>query len=385
MKIDTSVSKVIRVTHLVTDLARGGAETFLQRLVTTPQDGIRHRLISLTTDGDLGPEIRAAGIEVDSLSLTGALGVPQALTRLVRVLRGEKPDVLMTWLYHADFLGTLASIFARHGRLIWNIRCADMDLLKYGMVSRAMPYILARLSRLPSAVVANSNAGRLIHESYGYEPRRWEIMPNGFDTETFRPDTARRDRTRMALHIDPATPLVGLFARFDPMKGHEVFLHAAEIVARQRPNVLFMLAGRGTSGAAFDRLIGNRAVLRTRLLLLGERRDIPDLMAATDIAVCSSHTEGFPNTIGEAMASGVVCVSTDVGDAAAIIGNSGALVPKADPPALAQKLVEFLDIAPEARAVMGSTARQRIEEKFSLSAVAARYADLFRNSSQGPF
>jgi glycosyltransferase involved in cell wall biosynthesis len=292
--------------------------------------------------------------------------------------------VLMTWLYHADFLGTVAAALGPRTQLVWNIRCADMDLSKYGYVSRVLPHVLARIARRPAVVVANSEAGRHIHEQYGYAPRRWEILPNGFDMQSFRPDPARGASMRAALGIDPAAPVVGLFARFDPMKDHATFLNAAEILVRARPDLLFLLAGRGTDSAAFDTLIGDRAELRGRLILLGERRDVPELMAATDIVVCSSLTEGFPNTIGEAMASGVPCVSTDVGDAAALIGDTGAVVAKADPPALAQKLKEFLDMAPQARAALGAAARQRIEQKFSLQAVAARYAVLFRELALSP-
>jgi glycosyltransferase involved in cell wall biosynthesis len=377
-------SGTIEVTHLVTDLARGGAEVFLQRLVTTPQDGITHRVISLTSEGEIGAELRADGIEVAALSLTGFGGAPAALTRLLRILRDAKPDVLMTWLYHADFIGTLAALLGPRTKLVWNIRCADMDLSKYGYVSRALPHVLARISRRPAVVVANSEAGRSIHEQYGYAPRRWEILPNGFDMQNFRPDPARGAKMRAALGIDPAAPVVGLFARVDPMKDHATFLRAAEILASARPDVLFLLAGRGTDGAAFDTLIGDRAELRGRLILLGERRDVPALMAVTDVVVCSSLTEGFPNTIGEAMASGVPCVSTDVGDAAALIGDTGAVVPKADPAALAQKLKEVLDMAPQARAALGAAARQRVEQKFSLQAIAARYAALFQELALSP-
>jgi glycosyltransferase involved in cell wall biosynthesis len=259
-----------------------------------------------------------------------------------------------------------------------------MDLSKYGYVSRALPHVLARMSRLPAAVVANSEAGRQIHESYGYEPRRWEVLPNGFDMQTFRPDPVRRTKTRAALGIDQAAPVVGLFARVDPMKDHATFLGAAAIVAKARPDTLFLLAGRGTDGAAFNRLIGDRDDLRGHLILLGERRDVPELMAATDIVVCSSLTEGFPNTIGEAMASGIPCVSTDVGDTATLIADTGGLVRKADPQALAQRLEEFIDIAPEARAVLGAAARRRIEEKFSLQAIVARYTQLFRELAALP-
>ena len=375
----TSSARRIRVTHLVTSLARGGAETFLQRLVTWPQSDIQHRVLSLSTESGLGPELRDAGVDVEALSLNGIAGGPRVLGRLLGTLRREVPDVLMTWLYHADLFGTAAAFLGPRMKLVWNIRCADMDLSNYAYTSRALPHVLARLSRMPAVVVANSEAGRQIHESYGYAPRRCEILPNGFDMQTFRPDPAGRGEMRASLGIDPAAPVIGLFARYDLMKDHATFLAAAEIVATARPDALFLLAGRGTDGADFNRLIGRREALRARLILLGERGDMPKLMAATDIVVCSSQWgEGFPNVIGEAMASGVPCVSTDVGAAATMIGDTGALVPRSDWRALAHKLEELLDIAPQARATLGAAARRRIEENFSLPAVVARYGELFR-------
>jgi glycosyltransferase involved in cell wall biosynthesis len=369
----------ILVTHIVTDLARGGAESFLQRLVAASgQTGVCHRVISLTTEGALAPEIRAAGADVSALSLAGAAGAPLALARLVRILRRQSPDVIMTWLYHADFFGTMAAALVPRVKLVWNIRCADMDMSKYGMTSRALPHVLARLSRRPDVVVANSEAGRAIHAAYGYQPRRWEILPNGFDIEHFRPDAERRAKVRSNLRIDPATPVVGLFARFDPMKDHATFLAAAAEIVQSRPEARFLLVGRGTDGPDFDRLIADREGLRHSLIRLGERTDVPELMAAVDVAVCSSLTEGFPNAIGEAMSCAIPCVTTDVGDAAQIVGDTGRVVPKGDWRALALQLRDMLDLTPNARGALGAAARRRVEERFSLAAVAARYAELFR-------
>lgn len=283
----------------------------------------------------------------------------------------------MTWLYHADLMGTLAATLSRETKLVWNIRCADMDLSKYGRVSRALPHMLARLSSRPDVVVTNSEAGRAIHSHYGYQPRRWEVLQNGIDTRIFRPDPERRARIRAALGVGAAVPLIGIFARFDPMKDHATFLAAAQSVAKAWPSVKFLVVGRGTDEPAFDRLVGERDHLRQRIIALGERRDVPDLMAAADLVVCSSVTEGFPNIIAEAMASGVPCVSTDVGDARLIMGDTGRLVPKGQGAALAQAMIELLSLAPDMRVALGAQARRRIEQQFSLDAVVKRYGRLF--------
>jgi glycosyltransferase involved in cell wall biosynthesis len=367
----------LRVLHLITDLDRGGAETFLRRLVTWPDwPGVSHGIVSLMPGGAVAEEARAAGIAVDTLGVGGMAAVPRAVWRLRRLLRRQKPHVLMTWLYHADFVGTLAVAMAPGVKLVWNIRCADMDLSRYGVLTRALPRLLARLSMLPDLILANSQAGRTVHAAYGYRPKRWVTLGNGFDTATFRPDDEKRRAVRSELGIDEGTPLVGLFARFDPMKDHATFLAAAAMLANRDPAPTFLLVGRGTTGAAFEALAGSHESLRGRLIALGERDDVPALMTACDVIACSSVSEGFPNTVGEAMACGVPCVSTDVGDAAVIIGDKGRLVAKSDPKALATAIGGILDSAPGERQRLGAAARRRIEENFAFGTVVENYRRL---------
>jgi glycosyltransferase involved in cell wall biosynthesis len=239
-----------------------------------------------------------------------------------------------------------------------------------------LPRVLARLSRRPDLVLANSQAGRAVHARYGYRPKRWVTLGNGFDTAMFRPDEGARRTVRSELGLDDATPVVGLFARFDPMKDHATFLAAAAALASCAPAPAFLVVGRGTTSAAFEALAGGHESLRGRLIALGERNDVPALMTACDVIVCSSVSEGFPNTIGEAMASGVPCVSTDVGDAGAIIGDAGRLVAKSDPKALATAIGGLLDLASDERQRLGAAARRRIEENFAFGTVVENYRRL---------
>lgn len=374
----------LQVVHLITDLERGGAETFLCRLVTWPQHSrVSHSIISLRAGGPLFHEARRAGVAVDTLNLGGICAAPQAVLRLVRTLRQRKADVLMTWLYHSDLVGTLAVALVPRVKLIWNIRCAEMNLSKYSRITRALPRVLARLSRRPAVVLANSQAGRVVHANYGYRPRRWQILGNGFDTGVFRPDRERRKVVRSMLGINDATPLVGLFARFDPMKDHATFLSAAATLLNRNSSPIFLLVGRGTNMPPLNALVRKHAALRERIVALGERDDVPALMPACDLIVCSSLSEAFPNVIGEAMASGVPCVSTDVGEARLLIGDTGRLVPKADPVALAQAIGELLNLAPDSRAHLGAAARQRIEKIFAFDAVVARYDRLLADVAAG--
>jgi len=231
---------------------------------------------------------------------------------------------------------------------------------------------------MPAAIVVNSEAGRRQYERHGYSPRRWQLISNGFDLKVLRPDPAARNAVRDALRVRADAPLIGLVARFDPLKDHGTFLRAAGVLARTDSAVHFVLIGNGVvpGNALLDRLVRQEG-LAGRLHMLGERRDIPWLTAALDISSLSSYAEGFPNVIGEAMACGVPCVVTDVGDCRVIVGETGVVVPPRDPHALAEGWRTLLRMDREARSRLGEAARQRIERHFSLRHIVNEYEQLY--------
>lgn len=331
-------------------------------------------VVSMTDEGVLGARLREAGVRLETLGLRRGRPTLGALWRLLAIMRRERPSLMQSWLYHADLLALVASWLGPRAALAWNLRCSDMDLGRYSRQIRLVRRVLAWASGRPAAVVVNSEAGRRFHASLGYHPRAWAVIPNGFDTERFRPDPVARERGRQRLGIAEGTALIGMVARVDAMKDHATFLAAAARVAARRPDVAFLLAGRGTEGLALP------AGLAGRLHALGERDDIAAILTALDLAVLSSaFGEGFPNVLGEAMACGVSCIATDVGDSAAIIGDTGLVVPARDPEALAAAILSWLDRDPAARREAGAAARRRIVEDYALPAIAERYARLYED------
>lgn len=370
---------MLRVCHLITSLATGGAETALFRLVTaTDRRKQEQVVISLTDEGVYGPRLREAGISVFALGMQRGRFSLSAFLRLVRLLRQQKPDVIQTWLYHADLLGLLAGGIAGIRRIAWNIRCSVTDERYVRGQAGVVLRLLALLSPIPRAVVSNSTAGQRVHTSLGYRPRQWRIIPNGLDIATFRPDpTAYRDM-RVELGVPPETLLVGLVARYDPLKDYPTFLQTAVRVIRRRRDVHFVAVGSGVSPANKDlaRLLRHLAI-SDRVHLLGERRDTPRLNAAFDVAMCTSTGEGFPNVLIEAMSCGVPCVSTDVGDAAVVIADTGLVAPAADPDKLAEAVLQLVETDPVRRHARGAAARQRVQEHYSLPIMVAHYQALY--------
>jgi len=234
----------------------------------------------------------------------------------------------------------------------------------------------ARMSGwLPHTVVCCGEVSRRLHASMGYAEHKLTVIPNGIDLATFRPDRRAYATVREELGVPPGTKIVGLIARFDPQKDHQTFLTAAARLYARRPDVHYLLCGRG-AGPVNRNLAGliERAGLGGVCHVLGERRDVPRLTSALDIATLSSaYGESFPNVLGEAMACGVPCVATRVGDSAHIIDDTGLSVPPRDPAALADAWDTLFGRGPEALRELGHRARRRVEEHFAIGTVVAAY------------
>jgi glycosyltransferase involved in cell wall biosynthesis len=369
-----------RVVHLINSLDMGGAERMLSRLVIASQrPGLEHYVISLRDAGVFGAEIKAAGASVRELRLKPSPTALLALPRLTELLRSIGPDVLMTWLYHADFLGTLAGRWAKVPRIYWNLRCSDMDFSRYSRSTGLLVRVLAKMSGKPDGIVVNSRAGRAVHEALGYRPRTWLELPNGFDIAALTPDPGGRGALRAELGIPDQAPIIGNIARLDPMKDHDTLLTAFAEVARTRDDVHFVLVGdRITAQAPAVARALTLPEMSGRLHALGLRRDATALLAGFDLYIQSSaFGEGFPNVIGEAMALGVACVVTDVGDAARIVGDTGTAVSPGGAHELAAAIISQLQRPEDERAALAASARRRICDHYDINSVVARYEGLF--------
>lgn len=370
----------IRILHLITGLDPGGAQSTLYRLVSRIDHQRFHNVVVVMTNvGSVGDKILATGIPVYSLRMRRGIPSLSAVYRLNHILKRERPHIIQTWLYHADLLGLLVAQLSRMKCVAWNVRCSNMDMRQYSRLSSWSVHLCAKLSWLPAVVVVNSEAGRLFHSTLGYRPRRWAVIPNGFDLEQFAPDAQIRMQVRNELGIPQQAILIGLVARLDPMKDHTTFFCAAGKLGRTDPSVQFLLVGEGIipTTTMLSQLVSQEG-LKGRVHLLGSRSDIPRLIAALDIASSSSsYGEGFPNVVGEAMACGVPCVVTDVGDSAKIVGETGIVVPPRSPELLAEGWRKLIEMGPEGRQRLGYAARERIRQNYSIESVVSQYENLY--------
>jgi len=374
--------KAIKITHLITDLDCGGAEIMLQRLLARMDRAeFTSRVVSLTGDGPVGERLRTRGIAVHCLGMRPDKPDWRLVRRFAAELRREKPDLLQTWMYHADLAGVMAAALARVP-VVWGLHNSTLSPQFSKSRTRFIVRCLVLLSHiLPVKIISCSTSAAAYHIKLGYDPKRMLVIPNGFDTAEFRPDAGLRKQVRRELDIPQEAFAAGCFARIDPQKDHRTLLAAAGQIAAQLPQFRLLLCGEGITEENPSLMGWIKAYgLETKVKLLGRRDDIPRLMAALDIYLSSSaYGEAFPLVIGEAMASGVPCVVTDVGDCAEMIGDSGKVVPPGQADLLASACLELLGLPPVTRIKMGLMARQRVQELYELGTVTERYAAVYRS------
>lgn len=366
-----------RIVFVVTGLGTGGAETALLRLASRlDRDRFEPSLVSLRERGPLAEAFEAAGVPVRALGMRPRTPRPGAVATLVRWIRSARPALVQTWMYHADLLGGIAARRAGAAAVVWGVHHAELRAGSAGLATMAVARACALLSRrIPARIVCCAESARRRHVAMGYDAARTLVIGNGVDPETFRPDAAARAAVRRELNIDAVAPVVAHVARHHPDKDHATFLAAAAIVARAVPGTRFVLCGESIDA----RLAGRVAALglSDACRLLGVRRDMPQLLAAADVAVSSSRSEAMPNAVIEAMACGVPCVVTDVGDCATVVGDAGRIVPPGDPHALAAACASVLRAGVPARAALGARARRRAVERFGIDAAVRRYEALY--------
>ncbi|MFQ5749726.1 MAG: glycosyltransferase family 4 protein [Planctomycetota bacterium] len=369
----------LRVMHLINNLGYGGAERMLEKLLSHGNgSSFSWKVVSLIGGGALEEPIRDLGVPVENLGMRRGIPDPRALLRFLKVLRKWKPQILQTWLYHSDFLGALALHLAEVPHLVWNIR--GTGHLRHSGKRNAtfLPKLCAGLAGFPDLVLSNSHAGVEFHQQLGYRPRRWEVIPNGFDLERFRPDPRAWQALRRELDLSEESLVGGFIGRWSPSKDHSNFFKAARSCLEECDDLVFVLAGPEITAdnASLTALLKGSGV-EEKVRLLGARADIPHLCAGFDFFVLPSLFEGFPNVLGEAMACGVPCVATRAGDAAEILGDCGILVPPGDSRALARAMEKMAALPAALRAEMGARGRSRIKERFEIRAISRRYEALY--------
>jgi glycosyltransferase involved in cell wall biosynthesis len=363
--------------HLIVGLEVSGAELMLLRLVSAlPKH--KHIIISLTSIGPVGNRLIDAGQTVYALDLR-LLTFCHSLLKLWRLIRAYRPDVIQTWMYHSDLLGGILGRLAGVRNIVWNVRNTEIPQGAWSLTGLIVRFCAIFSHFIPRVIICCAHAGLERHASLGYCRDRMVVIPNGYETKNLQGALQSKSSVRAMYGISQTAFVVGIVGRFDRLKGFDVFIEAAGLMTERCPDdLVFIMLGRylDDKNTELSKLIVSKG-RQAHFKLMGEQRDVAQIMRTFDILCLASRAEGFPNVVAEAMLMKIPCVVTDVGDAALIVNKTGRVVPPCKPEALADALLEIESMHEIKRQQMGYDAHERIMINYDIKIVAQRYADLY--------
>lgn len=368
------------IVHVIVGLDRGGAEMMLRRLIEANLSSAfknKHCVISLTDLGFHGALLQERGVAVYAMGLSSSMDLLAVGLRLTLLMRKLNPDVVQTWMVHSDLIGGIAARLAGVRSVVWGVRTTDYSVESRS--TRAVRWLCARLSCvIPRKIVSAAQASLESSIQAGYSAKKMMVIHNGFDVAALQSYRGKGEVIREQIGAQSEKLVIGCLGRYNPAKDHVNFVRAAGMVAAKYPTCHFLMVGSGLTHSNAELMSHvNATGFSERFVLLGERPDPAACLDAMDIFVLSSCTEGFPNVLGEAMAMGVPCVSTDVGDAAVLLGDTGELVPPRNSTALAGALERLLAKPLAERKALGQRGRERLEKVFSIETAVRRFDDLY--------
>ncbi len=370
----------MKLVHVIIGLHVGGAETMLLKLLQgLDRTRFEPVVVALMDGGEISDQIQALDIPVHHLGMKNLAGAPGTLLKLRRLARELEPDLIQGWMYHGNLAATRLARWAPGDPvLFWNIRHTMTEHAPEKMTTRALIRLGGRWSGQARQVVHNSHLSVGQHEGLGFGCENSLVIPNGFDLEAFRPDADAGSKLRSELGLAADTVLVGTLGRHHPIKGLADFLMALAAMESVPPTAHFLCAGRDvTAQNAELKSLVVQTGFADRVHLLGPRSDAPEFLAGLDLFCLPSRAEGFPNALGEAMACGLPCVATDVGEATIMLEGLCDTVPPNSPAKLAVALDNMLAMPPEGRRALGTQCRERMAERYRLAAIVTLYEDMY--------
>lgn len=355
-------------------MGTGGAERVLYLLCQNLQSKMDIKVITLSS-GSYVEKINDLGIEVIVLKLDSIFGFCASFLKVIRLTIKFQPDTIQGWMYHGNLFSHILRLFSPNSKLYLGIRQSLPDIKLEKKCTQIAIKLDSLLARFSSLVIYNSYKGQKDHLEFGYKQNNI-VIPNGVDTEKFKPQAIAKEDLCKKLKIPNDSTLIGIIARFHPVKDHETFIKAAAEFSEINPNAHYILSGQqiDASNQKINNIIANYPELNGKVHLLGAVEKIESITSALDISVNCSLSEGMPNNVIEAMASGAIVTVTDVGDSKIIVNNDLLITPTSSPSSLCQTWQKVLELD---KASITSKLVKRAREKFSLNTMISNFEKIY--------
>ncbi|MFK8078791.1 MAG: glycosyltransferase [Granulosicoccus sp.] len=376
----------MRVVHVIVSLYDGGAQAVLFNLLTHDRSH-EHYVISLTSEGKYSGPIDAMGVEVHHLDMPrGKFTVP-GLWKLYGLMKRIQPDVVQTWMYHSDLLGGLAARCVGIRNIVWGIHHSTLDKKGTSRNTRVVVSLLTTLSKfLPKKIISCSQKALEVHAQKGYASSKLVFVGNGYDLEKFQPDPDALSDLDLAIDTSvlEGRTVFATVARWDAQKDQRNLVDACQhLVAQGAPPFVSLLIGPNMDADNHELA----SYIRERqlddvVLLCGSTGNVPAVMNSVDFHVLpSAFGEAFPNVVAEAMSCSTPCVVTDVGDAAAMVADTGWVVPPRDSTALAEAIRTAMHESTQSGSWQDrkSACRARALDTFDIHKMIGAYEGVWRS------
>jgi glycosyltransferase involved in cell wall biosynthesis len=373
----------MKVLHVITGLSQGGAEIALFRLVTHQNTKVKSVVISMTNLGVYGPLLKKSGIEVHILGMPRGKITIFGLIKLWKLIKNLRPDVVQTWMYHSDLIGGIISRLVGIKAIAWGLHNFNLNSDGASFSTRVTAKLCAALSGIiPASIISCSERAVSAHINVGYKENKFTVIPLGYNLSIYNENQFKRNQIREKWGFSQENIVLGCVARWDPQKDHRNLLSAIELLRVQYPLVKLVLAGPriDKNNDELVTLIKHTNLDEEYIVLEGPVGDVPSVMTAFDIHILSSMGEAFPNVVAEAMACCTPCVVTDVGDAAAIVGNTGWVAPPKNHVLLAEVIEKAIQEVRQTEKwqLRRRASRDRIVRNYSMCRMVESYEKEWR-------
>ncbi len=363
----------MKIVHIITGLNDGGAENILYKVCKF--DNLNnHIVISFVSGGKYSTILKEMGVTVHSINMKFYSIIK--FIYLIRLLRNLNPDIVQTWLVHGDFIGGIASRLAGIKNIVWNVLYSKLDTRIEKIRTIFIIKLLSKLSHIiPKFIIVISKSAYDNCKNIGYNKNKIILVNSGFDLSYFKISEKQKLDFRNQFNINHNMPLIGIVARYHPIKDHKNLLKALKIIKSKKIN--FYCVFVGTDMNIENKILLNdikNYKLENNIKLLGPLNNIPLVMNGLDIKILCSKSEGFSSVIVEAMACGTPCVVTDVGDSSFIVGKTGWIVPPSDPAKLATEIQNAIfEIDSDNWEKRCEQARLRVKKNFGINKMIKSY------------
>jgi len=368
----------MKILHIITGLENGGAEAVLYRLASGDSSDNHHEVISFMDQGFYGEYLEDAGIKVHTLNMSRGKLTVKPLIILYSLIRSINPDVIQTWMYHANLTGGFMAFLAGKKNIVWSIHHSNLDPNTTSRGTLLVNRICSFISGVvPDKIICCSEQAAQVHVNVGYPLNKIVVVHNGIDDEKFIPNSEQRDKFHSEWNVRNDQVVLGMVARWDLNKDHKNLILALSNI-KKNTSLYWkcVLVGQGINNSNMILMnLLKKYDVSENVILLGVRDDVPAILSALDLHILSSSGEAFGNATIEAMSCGIPSIVTSVGAGQLIVGETGWVVPPSNPRVLSETIVQAITLMkdPKSWTTRKLQCRERIIEKFTVEQMIDSY------------